>query len=1104
MQRMVLATALIYLSCIHLHRQLYDYGSYTLDITGPLMVITQKVTSLAFNLHDGLTRLDTELSKHRKTYAVYKLPSLLEYFSYALAFPALMAGPVLFYKDYIDFIDGKNLLQKPPNKNVDSNSNSRTVVLEPSPIIVVLKKVALSMFFAAMFVTFIPLFTVKSVKDDDFLENTSLLYKFWYLGVSMHLVRFKYYFAWLFADAICNNAGIGFVGYDENGNPNWDGFSNIHILKFEEETDSSCISDTLEAFNKLGLEDETQKAKAITIKFNTNDETVFTQSYSPNTKIFEVKSILEDVFGTTSDNMLLKQDENILDGDMVLKDFDVGQYNILELTLHSKNLDFTISATNAYKEFTAVPDVLTVQVDDSDTEEGFRNVVVEMLNLAIKKPFLGGFVNQCSGVEYHHGYSQTGPPKPKVSPSRKNHRSTQTQSIVRSKAYDTGYAQATQMTNQDLWIPNITDKILTCGHYETAEEKEKRLGIEEKVRIIQRYFRAWKMRKALKKLSAEYKKRIQLEQELEEYYLKVDEDRKRQELIGKVFPRTKEDFIMLYAMVDRWKKCEIKHICNTYSGPAKITAFYMLLDREVDMLRAIESHRQQIKKEMKIKKDYDFFKAISAEIEWDYDHVDWTCNRKQLHIEMDTLETQQARKYYKIFLSLSDEEHDLEDKLQALLNLKLLLRDHVCQVSTELISLIDRACELLVRGIKDKYQDILMKRIKGLFIKHVKMPECSHGVTNRISRMKEKQMHSHLYPCIRCNKLKMHSEFPISSTVSKFNVCLTCSWDDRTIDPWIEIAPYRFILRLIRHEEKMKQSESSIAFILQPKDIYYIVAQIWHGHSAVTEINDIYKLRLCRWFKDKEWAPWNCILLTKEEAKIHYQIQKLEDVYDFHFLYRIFNKHELAKNHFKKALNLEKYFQDIGEEDTRWNEIKDFKEFVALSTNLRDSILAWNIGTNRWLRIIVFERVKNYGTVLTYALSVVWHGFYPGYYLTFAGAALLTFAARNMRRAFRHHFTYSSESKFIYDCITFMVTRFCMAYITFTFVLLEFWPSIKLYLHMYLCLHILALLALTLVPRMMSKVVPGASKSYSITNGSVAQALKQASPITNSVSNHHD
>lgn len=51
-----MVVALAYLSCIHLHRQYRDYGSYTVDITGPLMIITQKVVSLAFSIHDGFVR----------------------------------------------------------------------------------------------------------------------------------------------------------------------------------------------------------------------------------------------------------------------------------------------------------------------------------------------------------------------------------------------------------------------------------------------------------------------------------------------------------------------------------------------------------------------------------------------------------------------------------------------------------------------------------------------------------------------------------------------------------------------------------------------------------------------------------------------------------------------------------------------------------------------------------------------------------------------------------------------------------------------------------------------------------------------------------------
>jgi hypothetical protein len=41
-----------------------------LCVLGPLMVITQKVTSLAFSLHDGLARREDELSADQKYHVV--------------------------------------------------------------------------------------------------------------------------------------------------------------------------------------------------------------------------------------------------------------------------------------------------------------------------------------------------------------------------------------------------------------------------------------------------------------------------------------------------------------------------------------------------------------------------------------------------------------------------------------------------------------------------------------------------------------------------------------------------------------------------------------------------------------------------------------------------------------------------------------------------------------------------------------------------------------------------------------------------------------------------------------------------------------------------
>lgn len=129
-----------------------------------------------------------------------KIPTMLEYFSYVFHFQALMAGPVIFYRDYIDFIHGRNIggtktltvsflffliiiicvLKKKkkkeekekkiefyffPFKGYDKNSTHYDeIVLEPSPTPVVIKKVIISLLFAALFVTFIPSYSIQKLK----------------------------------------------------------------------------------------------------------------------------------------------------------------------------------------------------------------------------------------------------------------------------------------------------------------------------------------------------------------------------------------------------------------------------------------------------------------------------------------------------------------------------------------------------------------------------------------------------------------------------------------------------------------------------------------------------------------------------------------------------------------------------------------------------------------------------------------------------------------------------------------------------------------------------------------------------------------------------
>ncbi|XP_058832711.1 lysophospholipid acyltransferase 6 isoform X2 [Topomyia yanbarensis] len=242
-QRTVMVVALAYLSCIHLHRQYYDYGSYSLDITGPLMIITQKVTSLAFSIHDGFTREISDLTDSQQQHAIRKLPSALEFFSYTLHFQGLMAGPLVFYKDYIDFIEGYHILKKTAVSNGKYDIDKK-IVHEPSPVKAVVKKVVASLVCALIFIKFATIYPIKAMKDDGFMESTGFFYSFWYMMMATTAVRFKYYFAWLMSDAICNNSGLGFNGYEKDGvTPRWDMVSNIDVWAFEFGTNfRNCIN----------------------------------------------------------------------------------------------------------------------------------------------------------------------------------------------------------------------------------------------------------------------------------------------------------------------------------------------------------------------------------------------------------------------------------------------------------------------------------------------------------------------------------------------------------------------------------------------------------------------------------------------------------------------------------------------------------------------------------------------------------------------------------------------------------------------------------------------------------------------------------------------
>ncbi|XP_024080759.1 lysophospholipid acyltransferase 1 isoform X1 [Cimex lectularius] len=237
----VLTIAMFYLSLVHIHR--LWYGAVSLDITGPMMVMTQKITSLAYCIQDGSLQSQDSLTNTQKYYAIKEVPVLLEYFSYIFQFQTLMAGPFILFKDFKEFITGRNF--KKYEYVMLKDLKDPGLYCEPSPFIPAMQKLIVSVICALVFI--LVTCPIERLKDEDFLAK-GIPYQMCYIILATSLVRFKYYHAWILADAICNLSGLGFNGYDPiTKKAKWDLTSNVDIYNFELGTN---IRESIDSWNK--------------------------------------------------------------------------------------------------------------------------------------------------------------------------------------------------------------------------------------------------------------------------------------------------------------------------------------------------------------------------------------------------------------------------------------------------------------------------------------------------------------------------------------------------------------------------------------------------------------------------------------------------------------------------------------------------------------------------------------------------------------------------------------------------------------------------------------------------------------------------------------
>ena len=143
-----------------------------------------------------------------------------------------------------------------------------------------------------------------------------------------------------------------------------------------------------------------------------------------------------------------------------------------------------------------------------------------------------------------------------------------------------------------------------------------------------------------------------------------------------------------------------------------------------------------------------------------------------------------------------------------------------------------------------------------------------------------------------------------------------------------------------------------------------------------------------------------------------------------------------------------------GFDGNQWS-ISSNVDIIVIETaqNISTFSRKWNEKTSHWLNRYVYQRHGG-NTIITYVVAAIWHGFYPGYYLTYATIILGTMCERIGRKRltpkFGHYWWYK------YVCV--LLVHLCDSYATIPFMLHDFSSSVAVWKSQYFIWHLLPIL----------------------------------------------
>ncbi|KAJ6638626.1 IQ and ubiquitin-like domain-containing protein, partial [Pseudolycoriella hygida] len=344
----------------------------------------------------------------------------------------------------------------------------------------------------------------------------------------------------------------------------------------------------------------------VTVKFQLNDLHTVAQVYSNQSSIEAVKKDIGEKFQVKPEYLSIRQGSFRVPNSWRLFEVESNRFGIVEFQLSLNRLakEFNENVDNpserihldadVYYSHYHLPHFLSVCIPSDDCEEAnSKRVIVEIISKPIVKPYVGGFISKKK--EYHDAFTQTGPVFEAIKwdgvVSRECQAGQTDQSLM------TKLDEGTQMfgeATETIFVEKRTNSFIAPRKFESVDELfETKIN---KVKIIQRNARRYLLKKFVKKFAAEWRERCQRQPEIDRIRSENILDRFRRECTVNTFPKTKEDFNLLYTQIQRWKEAEIKRINQLYVGGHRIAELHVILDKEIQLFNGIERLRTKLRK----------------------------------------------------------------------------------------------------------------------------------------------------------------------------------------------------------------------------------------------------------------------------------------------------------------------------------------------------------------------------------------------------------------------------------------------------------------------------------------------------------------------------